>query len=185
MDYLKKVHRYMNLETEAKDLAGTVHYLRFAILNLMYHLEEQATPQSGSTSPESAGASPEATTEPLEKTASSSAPTSSLSERGQRLEDWAIRETRLQMSKMHAPTSSTPSTDRSTGPSVAGDKDWAQVMHPWYGPCDGLGHDGRCAECQKVSLWLMQFVPVGAKPPSLFAYHGEFGAWPESSIGLQ
>lgn len=26
------------------------------------------------------------------------------------------------------------------------------VVHPWYGPCDGLGADGGCSECQSVEV---------------------------------
>lgn len=24
-------------------------------------------------------------------------------------------------------------------------------IHPWYGPCDALGNDGECCECQRVA----------------------------------
>ena len=26
-------------------------------------------------------------------------------------------------------------------------------IHPWYGPCDGFGTDGGCAECERVAEW--------------------------------
>jgi hypothetical protein len=26
----------------------------------------------------------------------------------------------------------------------------SNAMHPWYGPCDGLGENGQCSECDAL-----------------------------------
>lgn len=121
--YLLMAPSWNTEEQRWRHLDNSLHAL-FLYLNRQ-RLEAQSPPaetqQSGLTSPESGGASPETSTE-SPSTASTSAPTSSPSERGLPSGVAESRRWQAERSRTTAPISSTPATDRSTGPSASIDE---------------------------------------------------------------
>lgn len=107
-----------------------------ALYQVIWHLEAQQseteTPQSGLTSPESAGVSPMTSTGSLaspspQPESATTAPTSSLSERGYLWEDGVRRSWPPLPSRITEPTSSTPATVPDTGRSAS----TGDCVHPF------------------------------------------------------
>ena len=148
--------------------------LSSAMWHLIKHLEaQQETPASGLTSPESATARAASATEtgassPAPLTMASTPgtgttePISSLLERGSTSEVSGFHQTQRQVNRTASPTSFTPATDRSTGPSASTaeclNHDWELARVGWDSritnkDCDPTSVSLRCPTCRKVLVF--------------------------------